>query len=116
MSKDILRRCIFRPYRKGQGPVFSLTMWWLGERIGYCLRIDGKPLFEGEDFGPSPLHAIDSDDTVNALMGFLTALPGNMDDEYFKEYTQEQLDYCATHAEALSYTVDNRYGENSWPL
>lgn len=30
------------------------------------------PLFIGEDFGPSPLHAIDSDESILALLTFLT--------------------------------------------
>lgn len=111
MSKDILRRYIFRPYHKGKGPVFSLTTWWLSENIGYCLRMDGKPLFEGEDFRPSSLFAIDSNENMEDLMSFLTLRPGDVDDEYFKDYTQDQLDYCATHAEALANEVDLRFGE-----
>src|SRR5262245_31662472 len=97
--KDIIRRCLFRPYRKG--PTFSLTMWDTGRfggkwLLGYRLtmRENGRRtvLFQGEDFGCSPMHAIDSDASVEALMGFLTLRPGDTDREYFKSYTQDQLD------------------------
>lgn len=118
MIKDILRRCIFRPYHKGKGPVFTLTTWDLHRydhmgkwMIGYRLSMDGKTLFEGEDFSCAPRHCIDSDEAVASLMGFLTLRPGAIDDGYFENYTQEQLDYCDTHAETLAYTVANRYGE-----
>lgn len=68
-------------------------------------------LFEGEDFGCSPMHAIDSDECVAAIMSFLTLRPGDTDREYFEDYTEAQLDYCSQHAEALASEVLNRFGE-----
>src|SRR2546427_812398 len=84
---------MFRPYRKGMGPTFSLTMWDTGRRnslgkwlLGYSLTMHDKytgpgcspsfrtVLFEGQDYGCSPLHAIDSDASVEGLMSFLTLL------------------------------------------
>lgn len=124
VNKDIIRRCLFRPYCKGAGPVFTLVMWdthhayhggpqWC---IGYRFTMrepHNNPVvvFEAEDYGCSPLHAIDSDDCVNGLMNFLTLRPGDTDREYFDEYTPEQMDYCQSHAEALSAEVMARYGE-----
>lgn len=121
--KDLIRRCIFRPYRKGMGPVFSLTMWDTHKRpekprttletyLGYCLRMDGKVLFEGDDYRCSPADCIDSDASVEGIVGFLTLRPGDTDDEYFEKYTQAQLDYCANHAEALCCEVISRFGED----
>src|SRR5439155_26090849 len=87
----------FRPYRRGHGPTFSLE--WsevLGqsERIGYALRQHDHRktvvIFEGRDFRPSPLHAWDSDETVAAIMGFLTLRLGDTDRDYFVGYTVEQ--------------------------
>lgn len=66
-------------------------------------------LFEGEDFGCSPCHAVDSDATVEGIMSFLTLRPGDTDAEYFESYTQAQLNYCAEHAEALRSEVDRRF-------
>ncbi len=81
---------------------------------GYATKW-GKPittvLFEGEDFGCSPMHGIDSDATVAAIMAFLTLRPGDTDPEYFADYTPEQLAYCSEHAETLSCEVDCRFGE-----
>lgn len=117
----MIRKCIFRPYRKGQGPVFTLSLidddtfrdgrYW----IHYRLRMKpvvGKSvmLFEGNDFGSSPLHGTDSDESVSALMGFLTVRPGDTDAEYFDSYTQEQLAYCDEHAESLGLAVCDRFG------
>jgi hypothetical protein len=124
MARDIIRRVTLRPYRKGMGPSFTLTMWdtgridWAGSVrtvVGYKLtmREHGKTtaLFEGEDYKPSPLEAIDSDDSVNGLLGFLTLRKGDTDDDWFKDYTPEQLDYCDQHAESLSLAALDRFGE-----
>lgn len=130
-TKNLLRVCRFSPYRKGMGPVFRLKVWdtyrtdhygksILGYRLSMGerqhLNVVNNPavwtvLFEGEDFGSSPMHAIDSDETIAALMSFLTLRPGDTDSEYFDDYTPAQLDYCAQHAEALSCEVDRRFGE-----
>lgn len=123
-NDSVLRRCVFAPYRKGCGPVFRLTMWdtntrdGMGKwRLGYRLRMCSPgtvvTLFEGDDFGCSPCHAVDSDAAIASLMGFLTLKPGATDREYFESYTQEQLDYCSQHAEALQLECMNRFGEDA---
>lgn len=130
-SEDqILRRVIFSPYRRGQGPTFALTTWdayrqdRMGKSIlGYRLeevsqsrvgqrKSARKLLFEGEDFGASPMHAVDSDEIVSSLMSFLTLRPGDTDREYFEDYTAEQLEFADQHAEALSAEVMSRFGES----
>ena len=89
----------------------------LGVRValGYRLnQVDGNrrwTLFEGEDFGCSPLHAIDSDETIAALLGFLTLRPGDTDSEYFADYTPRQLEFCDQHAEALAWEAEVRFGQ-----
>ena len=120
-SRDILRRCRFTPYRKGMGPTFILVTWDLHKQveghsyIGYELSMHQNKkkiiLFQGHDFGNSPLHCIDSNASILSLMGFLTLRPGDTDEDYFQEYTQIQLDYCEQHAEYLSNEVTNRFGE-----
>lgn len=122
MTKDIIRRCVFRPYRKGMGPTFTLTMWDCHRlqqggpqsKIGYSLTAkhdDGKRyrIFEGEDYGCSPLYAIDSDDCVFALMGYLTLRPGDTYREHFDGYTDLQREFCDNFAESLSACVDARF-------
>jgi hypothetical protein len=75
MVLDILRRVVFHPYRKGAGPVFTLTVWDANKTgygnksmLGYRLKASGKTIFQGEDFGCSPLHAIDSDEVIKGIM------------------------------------------------
>ena len=120
---NFIRQCIFTPYRKGMGPRFVLNVYdtnrtdWSGKsRLRYELRqidVNGKSttLFAGSDFGCSPLHGIDSDETIKSLMGFLTLRPGETAREYFESYTKTQLDYCSQHAESLSMEVYSRFGE-----
>jgi len=118
MTRDKVRTCIFRPYRKGMGPVFTLTSYDAGRRydgkngLAYTLRAEGKTIFEGDDFACSPFDAIDSDGAIACLMGFLTLRPGDTDSEYFENYTPEQLEFCALHAEALGAEVSYRFGED----
>lgn len=117
---DILRRCTFHPYPAWMGPRFTLVMYdphrprmGTGQyTLGYRFFMDGKLLFSGEDFGCSPMHAIDSDEAVACLLSFLTLKPGDTDSEYFEKYTAEQLDYAKQHAESLWCTVTDRFGED----
>jgi hypothetical protein len=118
-----LRSMIFKPYRKGAGPVFTLQTWATDRTdsrgqtyISYCLSesmgngVGRVFLFEGSDFAGSPLHADDSDETMLSLMTFLTLRPGDTDAEYFADYTPRQMAFVAQHAEALSCEVMNRLG------
>lgn len=111
-----VRTCIFKPYPNCL-PCFKLivsdtgrTDWRGVSVLAYELRSEGRVLFSGSVAG-SPLHAIDSDETMEGLMGFLTLRPGDTDREYFENYTQEQLNFCAQHAEALALEVERRFGK-----
>ncbi len=66
-------------------------------------------LFEGEDYGCSPCHAIDSNESVIGIMEFLTLKPGDTDSEYFADYTPVQLEFCQQHTEALGCELHNRF-------
>lgn len=112
--KDIVRRCRF----KTDGGTFTLTLWDTGRTaeygktiLGYKLVHNGLCLFEGEDYACSPLHAIDSDEAVKGIMGFLTLRPGDTDADYFAKYNRYQHTFCALHAEDLAMTVMARFGE-----
>lgn len=63
--------------------------------LGYVLTDRGTVIFAAADFRPSPLHAVDSDRTVEALAEFLALKPGDTDDEYFANYTQRQQFWVA---------------------
>jgi hypothetical protein len=66
-------------------------------------------IFEGSDFGPSPMDAWDSDATVYALLGFLTLRPGDTDSDYFEGYTADQTLFAQEHAESLSCYASDRF-------
>lgn len=118
--RDVIRSCTFRPYRAKGGPSFRLTMYEVpgyaptGQKlVGYRLLFNGKVLFEGKEYGVSPLHAEDSDEAVAGLMSFLCMRPGDTDAEYFEKYTPEQLEFCTEYAEALWLCVEDRFGEDA---
>ena len=58
----------------------------------------GALLFDGEDFGCSPLHAIDADATLRGLLGFLTLRPGDTDRDYFAHYSIAQWEFAESSA------------------
>lgn len=119
-GRERIRRVVLRPYARGRGPVFTLSLYEAApscgrERLGYRLAArDGDRsavVFEGADFGPSPLHAHDSDEAVGALLTFLTLRPGDTDPGYFAGYTPAQRAFCDAHAEALASEAARRFGE-----
>ena len=82
-------------------------------RIGYRMRWRGRTIFEGVDFGPSPLYAIDSRDTALALMGFLCLREGDVEAEYFDNYTPVQLEWRGSaDCMNLGEEMENNYGES----
>lgn len=66
--------------------------------IGYeFIMPNGEVLFSGEDFSASPLEADDSDESLRALLSFLTLRPGDTDREYFKDYTAAQMAFAESY-------------------
>ena len=92
---------------------FILELYDIGKRqtqynrsrhlLSYKLWDTGELIFDDDDFGPSPLHRDDSPETVEALLSFLSLQDGDTDDEYFDNYTHEQLEWRDSRAEALDY-------------
>lgn len=117
---ELYRTVVLRPYVAGK-PYWTLEIgnsgngaWHYRERVGYRLtqRQRGQEptvIFEGDDFRPSPMHSVDGDDAVTALMFFLTLRPGDTDAEYFENYTTEQLDFACEHGESLQFYVEERF-------
>ena len=101
----------------GPEGAFRLTTWERAdgrcaptgqELLAYELRgPDDAALFEGADFGASPCHAIDADETLRGLLGFLTLRPGDTDADYFARYTEAQLAFARGDAESLSMYADD---------
>jgi hypothetical protein len=99
-DKDVLRDVTL------EGTGYRLVTWDAHaflppnhDAIGYAFFAPGEndPIFTGEDFGNPRLWgkqggcAIDSDDVLRSILGFLTLDEGDTDDEYFDSYTERQL-------------------------
>lgn len=89
------------------------------EYTGYRLvSPDGVGVFDGGDFSCSPMHALDSDDAIRALLGFLTLRPGDTDDEWFACYTPEQRSFSESYeceAMAVCALDDATEPFEDWP-
>lgn len=74
----------------------TLTMIPIGYRghrlkYSYELSLAGKTIFSGDDFlSGTP----DSESDMISLLGLLTLQRGDTDAEYFRNYTDEQLDFA----------------------
>jgi hypothetical protein len=120
---DPMRTIRLRPYRDPAAARFTLRLYDTG-RTGsdgkYVVRYTltqhlGKPghatstvIFDESRFRCSPLNAIDSDACVAAILGFVTLRPGDTDAEYFADYTDQQREFAAEHAESLA-CCDQRF-------
>lgn len=79
---------------------------WGRSKLAYLFFCDDVLIFSGEDYGPAPSHAFDSDASVAGLLSFLAAQPGDTDDKYFADYTPAQLAFAKGHGECLSSYVE----------
>lgn len=102
------------------GGVFELKMWATARIdnrgqtiIAYDFRRTGseEPIFAAEDFAGSPMHGDDSNEVVEALLGFLTLRPGDTDQDYFEEYTKEQMDFALSQ---MCETMQLEASEHEW--
>jgi hypothetical protein len=85
-------------------------------RLGYEFgRVGESPLFAGEDFYCSPLHAEDSDESVRSLLGFLTLRRGDTDAEYFADYSDAQVRFSEESAESVALEF-GLYDDDPSPL
>jgi hypothetical protein len=128
----IIRRVILRPYRRGAGPTFTLTVYddpepryrfrhgrpALSYRLAMIGGWDGaqphsrRVIFDSRrEFCPSPLHSDDADATMAAILDFITLRLGDADAEYFAGYTATQRRFADMHATALGYEAMTRFGE-----
>jgi hypothetical protein len=82
-------------------------------RIRYTYRLSrsGQTIFEGHDFcsgsGAVPVAA-SLGHAAGCLLGFLTMRPGDVEADYFHEYTAEQCAWRDAFAEELSTYAQDR--------
>lgn len=98
------------------GTIEVRLFWNGGEYCSYQFLINGFTEMSGDDFRPSPLHPIDSLDTIVALLDFITLRAGDVDPDYFNKHTpihKEWLDSqeCDT-LRLLCYDFDNTEPSN----
>jgi len=96
----------FELLRTWRADGFRLDLYYAGTgwgrvRLAYELHDGDEVIFIGDDFYPSPLYSYDGDETVAALLGFLSLRPGDADLEYFYKYTNRQLAWAYERADAL---------------
>jgi hypothetical protein len=89
-------------------------MWDAGTHGGknyiyYIFRDRGKKIFEGDGYSPGASTAIDSMKSVYGLLIWFTLQPGDVDEDYFKDYTEAQLEWRDTRAEYLQRFIPERY-------
>lgn len=96
-EEEDFRLELFDPNRRGFGGKHILA---------YRFFHEGKLIFEGDDYGCSPCHAIDSDAAVAGLLAFLSCKPGDTDPEYFDSYSPEQMEWCQANGERLGMHVE----------
>ena len=105
ISGDILRSVDIGHYR--------LIMWDTGKQTGNHTYIGyrfvtrkGHLLFQGTDIGIPQSVPIDSDSAVKTVLKFLTLRPGDTDEEYFLDYSNEQMAFAEGPAEEVSILAD----------
>jgi hypothetical protein len=79
----------------------------------YSMTLHGVELFSGDDYSPSPMDSAESLDSLLGLLSFLTVRPGDTEEEYFKDYTPLQLEFCNSYLceELQSLPYDRENGE-----
>lgn len=73
--------------------------------LGYEFKVGRKVLFQGEDIHCSPSYSIDSLQTAYSILGFLTVGIRDTDDEYFAEYTKEQMEWAKGYGKREELSV-----------
>jgi hypothetical protein len=131
-GREYIRQVHMAPYLEGKGPTFTLYLYEASHAayaaaarrrqsqtpVGYRLTMrepgasKSVVIFDAEDYGCSPCHAIDSDASVRGLLGFLTLRPGDDADGFTDAYTDVQRAFAEAHAETLSCWVLDRFGED----
>ncbi len=79
---------------------------WGKSILAYQFFHDDELIFEGRDYGCSPLHSIDGDESVAGLLTFLSLKPGDTDRDFFADYTKRQLEFAREHGETLHGYVE----------
>lgn len=72
----------------------SVTTYYMGNKLAYKMYVNGKLLFKGIDFRPSPLRNWDDIEATIDLLAFLSTGIHDTDLDYFNDYTGLQMDWA----------------------
>ncbi len=100
---DLIRKAIYKGFKV---ELFDQYGNDGRDYLHYRLYHYNDIIFEGKDFGPSPIYPIDSNRTVAAILDFLSLVPGDTDKEYFKDYTQKQMSFAEKNNDELEDWID----------
>lgn len=99
LSDRALRDVALKPFTNG--PTYRLRTYDLYQtrnghaQLAYIFGLPGEPaLFVTCEFGASPMHSVDGDETLRAMLGFITLRPGDTEQEYFDVYTEAQMAFA----------------------
>lgn len=76
----------------------SLNTYFCGDKVAYKMYVNGKLLFNGNDYKPSCCYDWDSLDANLNLLGFLSVGIGGADKYYFENYTPRQMEWANDNA------------------
>lgn len=67
---------------------------------------------KGELYAGVAGHSIDGKAAKELALSLVAMKPGDADEEYFADYTPDQLEWASENGEWLSYIAAERYGES----
>jgi len=70
--------------------------------LAWARQYTDAVIFRGDDLHCAPGTAIDSDEAAGVLLSFLSLKPGDTDDDYFKDYTQAQMNFVLEYGDDLA--------------
>jgi hypothetical protein len=94
------------------GKALIVDLYYAGTKgsrvqLGYRVTHGNEAIFHNVGFSPSPMMCPDSEESVMALLGFLSCRPGDTDPEFFDVYTDRQLEWAEENGEELSLIVSD---------
>ena len=79
--------------------------------LTYNFYYKGDLLFSGSDYSPSPLYDFASNQSLAEMVGWLSLKPGDTDEEYFDNYTEDQLRFAEDHSDDMMMWEEDLRGE-----
>lgn len=106
---------------------FELKVWDLNEPMGSHHKLayrfnhvkksreTGKKyttcLFYTEAFGCPMSQAVDSNETTLSILQFITMRPGDVENDYFEEYNENQLEFVDMFAEEINFRAMQKFSK-----